>query len=215
MIRLLIADNHTVVREGLKQIFSLAPDIEVAGEAENGEEALQRVRDGTFNLLLLEIIMPDVTGADLINHIRECRPDLPILVFSMHSEVRIATCALKAGACGFITKSSKPERLVEAVRKVSSGFKYIDPAIAEEIAMSSIIPSRFLPHSLLSDRELEVFNLLAKGKGGNEIARQLSISNKTVSTYKIQMMKKMNFSNVTDLVCYALQHEFIDKSIRG
>ena len=214
MIRLLITDNHAVVREGLKQIFSLTPDIEITGEAENGEEALQQVRDGAFNLLLLEINMPDVTGVELISLIHECRPDLPILVFSMHSEVRIATCALKAGACGFITKNSKPERLIEAVRKVSSGHKYIDPTMAEDMAISSIIPNRFLPHSLLSDRELEVLNLLAKGKGGNEIAKQLSISNKTVSTYKVQLMKKMNFSNMADLVRYALQHELIDRSFR-
>lgn len=207
MIRLLIADKHPVVHSGLKQIFALVPDIEIAGEVENGEDALQQVRDNIFDLLLLGLDMPGVGGTDLISLIHACRPGLPILIFTMHHEIQIATDALKAGAMGFVVKDSKPEGLLEAIRKVSSGHLYIDPVVAEEMAINTIFPNKSLPHLSLSDRELEVFHLLVKGKSGNEIAEQLSISNKTVSTYKIILLKKMNLSTVSDLVRYALQHE--------
>lgn len=207
MIRLLIANNHPVVCEGLKQIFARAPDIEVATEAENGEETLQQVRDGTFDLLLLCMNMQDVSSVDLIGLIHACRPSLPILACPIHNEVQVVTCALKAGACGIITKGSKPEKWLEAVRKVSSGDAYIDPVVADEIAISATSHDLSLPHDLLSDREFEVFHLLVNGCGGNEIAKQLSISNKTVNTYKNKLMRKMNFNNVADMVRYALQHK--------
>ncbi len=207
MIRLLIANNHPVVREGLKQIFARVSDIEIAGEAENGEETLQQVRDGVFDLLLLCMNIQDVGSVDLIGLIHACRPDLPILACTVHNEVETAACALKAGARGIITKSSKPEKWLEAVHKVSSGDIYIDPAVADEMVISATSPNPPLPHTLLSDREFEVFHLLVNGKSGNEIAEQLLISNKSVNTYKTKLMKKMNFNNVADLACYALQHE--------
>lgn len=212
MIRLLVANNHPVVCEGLKQIFARASDIEIAGEAENGEETLQQVRGGTFDLLLLCMNMPDISSTDLIGLIHACRPDLPILACTIHYEVEAATCALKAGACGIITKGCKPEKWLEAIHKVSSDGRYIDPVVAEEMAINTILPNKSLPHHVLSDRELEVFHLLVKGRSGNEIAEQLSLSCKTVSTYKIKLMKKMNLSNVADLVRYALQYELIDRS---
>ena len=210
MIRLLIANNHPVVCEGLKQIFARASDIEVAAEAENGEETLQQVRDGTFDLLLLCMNIQDISSIGLIGLIHACRPDLPILVCTIHNKVETASCALKAGARGIITKGSKPEQWLEAVRTASSGDIYIDPAVAGEMAISAISPNPPSPHTLLSGRELEVFYLLVNGFGGNEIAEQLSFSNKTVNTYKTKLMKKMGLNNVADIVRYALRHKLTD-----
>jgi DNA-binding NarL/FixJ family response regulator len=211
MIRMLIADDHAIVRGGLKQIFALAPDIELAGEAANGAEVLQQLNHGVFDLLLLDMNMPGVSGVDLISRIKLIRADLPILVFTMHNETQVATRALKAGASGYITKDSDPERLLAAIRKVSAGGKYIDPALAEQMAFDATSPNlRVLPHVLLSDREFEVFRLLVAGKGVNEIAEHLSISNKTVSTHKVHLMEKMNLSSVAELVRYAVQHGLAD-----
>ena len=206
MIRLLIADDHAIVRAGLKQLIALTQDIEVAGEATNSSEVLQQVRSGIFDLLLLDINMPAISGSELIRHVTECRPDLPILVYSMHNEAHVATSVFKAGASGYFTKSSDPKMLAAAIRKVSGGGQYIDPAIAEQMAFDSAFPQRKLPHTLLSDRELEVFRLLVAGKSVNEIAGQLFVSNKTVSTHKTNLMKKMNLHNVADLVRYTMQH---------
>lgn len=211
MIRLLIADDHAIVRGGLKQIFALAPDIELAGEAANGAEVLQLLHQGVFDLLLLDMNMPGVSGVDLIARIKLNWAGLPILVFTMHNETQVAIRALKAGASGYITKDSDPERLLAAIRKVSAGGKYIDPVLAEQMAFDVTSPNlRVLPHVLLSDREFEVFRLLVAGKGVNEIADQLSISNKTVSTHKIHLMEKMNLGSVAELVRYAVQHGLAD-----
>jgi len=206
MIRLLIADDHAIVRGGLKQIIALAPDIELAGEAANGVEVMQHLRGGVFDLLLLDMNMPGVSGVALIERIRLFWTVLPILVFTMHNEIQVATRALKAGASGFITKDSDPEKLLAAIRKVSAGGKYIDPAVAEQIVFDATSINLDLPHTLLSERELEVFRLLVAGKSVNEIADQLCISNKTSSTHKVNLMAKMNFDNVADLVRYAMQH---------
>jgi len=210
MIRLLIADDHAIVRGGLKQIFALAPDLELAGEAVNGAEVLQKLHQGVFDLLLLDLNMPGVSGVDLISRIKLSQADLPILVFTMHNETQVATRALKAGAAGYITKDSDPERLLAAIRKVSAGGKYIDPVLAEQMAFEVTSPNRYSPHTLLSDREFEVFRLLIAGKGVNEIAEQLSISNKTVSTHKVHLMEKMNLGSVAELVRYAVQHGLTD-----
>lgn len=209
MIRMLIADDHAIVREGLKQIIALAEDIELAGEAANGAEVLQQVRAGVFDLLLLDMSMPGISGADLIGRIKLCQAALPILVCTMHNEPQVANRALKAGASGFITKDSDPEKLLAAIRKVSAGGKYIDPAIAEQMVFAATSQNRELPHTLLSSREFEVFCLLVAGKSVNEIAGQLCISNKTISTHKVRLMEKMNLHNVADMVRYAVQHELV------
>lgn len=210
MIRLLIADDHAIVRGGLKQIFALAPDIKLAGEAANGAEVLQQLRGGVFDLLLLDMTMPGVSGVSLIERVKQFRAALPILVFTMHNEVQVATRALKAGASGFITKDSDPEKLLMAIRKVSAGGKYIDPAVAEQMVFAATLINRDLPHTMLSEREFEVFRLLIAGKSVNEIAGQLCISNKTISTHKVNLMAKMNLNNVADLVRYAMQHGIAD-----
>jgi DNA-binding NarL/FixJ family response regulator len=203
----LLADDHAILRKGLKQLFGLEEDITVAGEAANGEEVLRLVRDQEFDLLLLDMTMEGVSGTELISHVKAIKATLPILMLSMHKVPQVAILALRAGADGYITKDSEPERLLDAIRKVASGSKYIDPALAEKIAYSTTTSEQDQPHVHLSRREFEVFRLLIAGKNVNEIAEQLFLSNKTVSTYKTRVMEKMEIRNVPDLVRYAVQHE--------
>jgi two-component system, NarL family, uhpT operon response regulator UhpA len=209
-IRLLIADDHSIVREGLKQIFKLQPDIEVAGEAGNGDQVLQKVREGNIDLLLLDMTMEGLSGVELIRRIKNLKSSLPILVLSMHNVPQLVFHALRAGANGYITKGSEPELLMAAIHKVAAGGKYIDPGLAEELAFANTIAEGELPHNALSSREFEVFRLLAMGKHNNDISQQLFISDKTVSTYKTRIMEKMKLSNMADLVRYAVEHNIIE-----
>ena len=207
MISILIADDHAIVREGIQKILALSPDIQVKAEAIDGAGVLQHL-DGTikFDLLLLDLSMPGISGIGLITQIKASHPGLPILVFSMHNEAQVASRAIKAGASGFITKDSDPEILLEAIRRVADGGKYIDPALAEQLAFDAMLPEQRVPHAQLSGRELEVFRLLVLGKRVNEIADQLIISNKTVSTHKLNLMEKMKLGSTAELVRYAVQH---------
>lgn len=210
MIELLIADDHAIVREGIKKILALSSDIVVKGEAVDGAEVMRILSHGeNFDLLLLDLTMPGVTGMSLITQIKATHPEFPVLVFSMHNEAQVASRAIKAGASGFIAKDSDPEVLLDALRKVAGGGKYIDPALAEELAFDALIPEQRAPHAMLSNREFEVFRLLVAGKRVNDIADQLSISNKTVSTHKLNLMMKMKLSNTADLVHYAVQHNLL------
>ncbi len=207
MIRLLVADDHSILRKGLKQFFELEADITVAGEATNGVEVLRLICEQEFDLLLLDMTMDGVSGAELIRRVKAVKASLPILVLSMHKVPQIALLALRAGAAGYITKDSEPETLLAAIRKVASGGKYIAPALAEEIAYDTTFSEHNLPHVHLSSREFEVFRLLVAGRNINEIAEQLFLSNKTVSTYKTRIMEKMDIHNVADLVRYAVKHD--------
>lgn len=209
MIRLLIADDHAIVRGGLKQIFALVPDFHVVGEAVNGSEVLERLRHDPFDLLLLDLNMPGISGADLITRIKAHRADLPILVLSMHNEPQVAARMLKAGASGYITKDCEPDILLAAIRKVAANGKYIAPDLAERMVFDVTSTALRPLHGLLSDRESEVFRLLIAGKRVNGIATQLAISNKTVSTHKVRLMEKMNLSSVADLMRYAMQHDIL------
>jgi DNA-binding NarL/FixJ family response regulator len=206
MIRLLIADDHAIVRSGLKQVFSLAPDLEVIGEAINGNEVLAFLRQQVPDLLLLDINMPGLSGPDLIARVKAHWAGLPILVLSMHNEVQIAARVLKAGANGYVTKDSEMDVLLGAIRRVAGGGKFIAPELAEKLVFDMSIASEKPAHMTLSDRELEVFRLLVAGKGVNDIAEQLCISNKTVSTHKTRLMEKLNLSGVAELTRYAMQH---------
>jgi len=210
MIRLLMADDHTIVREGLKQILALSSDIRVACEAPTGADVLQLVRNGKFDLLLLDMAMPGISGVDLIGRVKAEQQCLPILVLSMHDEPQVVTRAFKAGATGYITKDCEPEKLLHAIRKVADGQKYIDPMLAEQIAFDIAFPDQRMPHASLSNREYEILRLLAMGKSINDIARQLVISNKTVSTHKMHLMKKMGLSSMAAIVSYAIQHNLLD-----
>lgn len=197
MINLLIADDHSIVREGIKKILALTTDIRVKKEAVCGDDVMRHLKEhGGFDLLLL----------DLLIKIKASYSALPVLVFSMYNESQVASRAIKAGAAGFISKDSDPEILLEAIRRVSGGGKYIDPALAEQLAFDALLPEQRAPHSLLSEREFEVFGLLVKGRRVNDIAIQLCISNKTVSTHKLNLMVKMKFTNTAELVHYAVAH---------
>jgi len=210
MIRLLIADDHAIVRSGLKQVFSLAPDLEVVGEAINGSEVLAFLRQQIPDLLLLDINMPGLSGPDLIARVKAHWADLPILVLSMHNEVQVAARVLKAGANGYVTKDSEMDVLLGAIRRVAGGGKFIAPELAEKLVFDMSITSEKPAYMTLSDRELEVFRLLVAGKGVNDIAEQLCISNKTVSTHKTRLMEKLNLSGVAELTRYAMQHGLLN-----
>jgi DNA-binding NarL/FixJ family response regulator len=211
MIRILVADDHALMRKGLIQLFALETDITVVGEASNGLEVLHWISEQSIDLLLLDMTMEGVSGAELIKRIKAIRPNLPILMLSMHKVSQIALLALKSGADGYITKDSEPENLLTAIRKVAKGGKYITPVLAENIAYNIKHKEQILPHGQLSIRELEVFRLLVAGSSINEIALQLNISNKTVSTYKTRILEKMDLQNVTDLVRYAVQYDMTNQ----
>lgn len=207
MIRLVITDDHAIVRSGLKQLFALQADIRVVGEASNGDELLTMAHNVEMDLLLLDMNMPGVSGVNLISRIKAFRKDLPVLVLSMYNDLQVAMRALKAGANGYITKDSDPEMLMAAIRKVAAGGRYIEPMLAEQMVFDTNSSKQQLPHEVLSDREFEVFRLLAAGKSVNEIAEQLAVSNKTVSTYKIRLMDKLQLSSTADLVRYAILYD--------
>ncbi|MFZ4626042.1 MAG: response regulator [Rhodoferax sp.] len=209
MIRLLIADDHAIVRSGLKQIFALVSDFEVTGEAVNGAEVLEQVRQPLFDLLLLDLNMPGISGADLIGRVKAHRADLPILVLSMHNDPHLVARVLKAGADGYITKDCEPAALQAAIRKVAAHGKYVAPELAEKIVMGASSSVARPLHHLLSDRELEVLRLLTTGHSVKAIAAQLAISNKTVSTHKLHLMEKMNLSSMAELMRYAMAHDLL------
>lgn len=206
MIRVLIADDHAIVRQGLRQVLALAPDLELAGEAKDGWEVIDKVRSDHLNLLLLDMTMPGPNGVELIKRVREEAPRLPILVLSMHGESQIAGRAIKAGAAGYLTKDSEPETLISAIRQVAGGAHYIDPAVAARLLFDAKPDDTEEPHLALSDREYQVFLLLVQGRGINEIGDALHLSAKTVSTHKFRLMQKLGMDNISDLVRYALKH---------
>jgi len=206
MIRLLIVDDHALMREGLKQLFEGEADIAVSAEAGSGEEALTILQQETVDLVLLDLTIPGLHGAELIAKIKERPKSPPILVLSMHNEPQIAKRKLKAGASGYITKDSSPKDLLEAIRKVAGGGRYIAPDIAEKIAFDASDDTPLVPHELLSGRELLILRMLAKGKKVHEIAQELDISSKTVSTHKARLMQKMHIDSDVKLMQYIIAH---------
>lgn len=207
MIRLMIADDHAIMREGLKQLFALNSDLRVTAEAENGAVLLEKLRQVSIDLLLLDMSMPGISGEDLLTRIRNHYPQLPILVLSMHNEAPIAQRALRAGASGYLTKDSDPEALLAAIRRVVAGGRYIDAALAEQIAFAASGLGSNHPHDSLTDRERQVMRLLARGISVKQIAAQLVISHKTISTHKARLMEKMGFSCNADIVRYAIKQQ--------
>jgi DNA-binding NarL/FixJ family response regulator len=209
MIRILIADDHTIMREGLKRILEDIDDIEVVAEAVDGFDTLEKARLGNFDVLLMDLSMPGRSGVDLIRQIRDEMPKIPILILTMHEEEQYAVRAIRAGARGYLTKESAGTQLVTALRKVASGRPYISIEVAEQLAMSAMPADHELPHTLLSDREFEVFGHLVKGRSLTEIAEQLHLSVKTVSTHKTRIMQKMERNTMSDLVQYAVAHNML------
>jgi DNA-binding NarL/FixJ family response regulator len=210
MIKLLIADDHALMREGLKQLFALGNLISVVAEASSGMQVFEVLRRMDVDLVLLDISMPGISGANLINHMRLQEKCPRILVLSMHSELQVARGALSAGASGYLTKDSDPATLIAAVIKVASGGQYMDPRLAEKMAFEVGHSQQKLPHTLLSSREFDIFGRLVRGQSVNDIATELLISNKTVSTYKARLMQKIHCNNNAQLVRYAIDHTLFD-----
>ena len=210
MIRVVIADDHTILREGLKQLLLAASDFDVVGEAADGHEVLQKVRASDFDVLLLDMSMPGKSGMELIKQVKAEKPKLRILVLSMHEEHQYAVRAIKAGASGYLTKESASTQLVSAIRKVAAGGAFISADVAEQLALGAMPHAEGPLHAALSDREYQVFRLLVSGVAVSEIAAQLNLSAKTVSTHKARLMEKLNVGNQTELVHYALKHRLSD-----
>lgn len=209
-IRLLIADDHTIMREGLKQLLTLANDLRVVAEAENGVIVLERLRQGDIDLLLLDMNMPGLSGEDLVARIHAQYPNQKILVLSMHNEPQIALHTLKAGAAGYLCKMCSPETLLSAIRRVASGTRFIDPQIAERIALEASGLKQQINHDTLTEREFQILRLFARGSSVTRIAETLTISSKTVSTHKARLMEKMGFSSNAEIVRYALSQRLIE-----
>ena len=210
MIRLVVADDHTIVREGLKQLLGAAADFEVVAEAANGHEALAHVRALDFDVLLLDMSMPGKSGIDLIRQVHAEKPKLKMLVLSMHEEHQYAVRAIRAGASGYLTKESASKQLVEAIRKVASGGAFISAEVAQQLALGAMPGATGPLHGKLSDREYQVFLLIARGKSISDIAEGMSLSVKTVSTHKANILQKMSLATTGDLIRYALAHRLVE-----
>lgn len=208
--QVLIADDHAIVREGLRRILAGDPAIAVVGEAADGHEVLQAARRGGFDVLLLDLSMPGRSGIDLLREVKAARPQLRVLVLSMHDAQQYAVRTIRAGASGYLTKDAAATQLIDAVKKVATGALFITPAVAEALALQLQAPVGDLPHKRLSDREYEVLLLLAAGASITDIAHRLHLSVKTVSTHKTHILEKMNASSLADLVRYALAHGLIE-----
>lgn len=210
MIRLLIADDHAVVRQGLSRVVAIARDIDLVAEAKDGDDLLQQLAKGGIDLVLTDMNMPGLSGIELIKSIKQRFPALPVLVFSMHSESQIASQAIKAGACGYLTKDSEPDVLLTAIRRCAQGGHYISADLASDLLFNQTANTDIPPHCKLSEREMQIFLLLATGHGVNEIGEKLYISAKTVSTHKFRLMQKLSLDSLSDLIRYALRYELID-----
>lgn len=211
-IQVLLADDHAIIRDGLKQILSDTEDLEVSGEAANGTEVMHLVREKNWGILVLDISMPGRSGLDLIRMIKDEKPTLPILILSMHHEEQYAVRAIHAGASGYLTKESDSELLLAAIRRVVTGGVYISEKVAELMVRGIRPVVETLPHDLLSDREYQVFNMLVSGMGLTEIGLELSLSVKTISTHKTHILQKMNLANAGELIRYAITHGLAEQS---
>jgi DNA-binding NarL/FixJ family response regulator len=209
MIRVLLADDHTVVRDGLRHVLERAGGFEIAGEAWDGATTIALARSTPAQVLVLDLSMPGRNGLELIPQIKQEQPALRVLVLTMHAEQQYAVRAFKAGASGYLTKESAGTELVNAVTKVASGGVYVSTAMAERFALSLHEPADVLPHQRLSDREFDVFRRLAAGRTISEIAQALSVSVKTVSTYKSRILEKMQMPHEAALVRYAMRHGLV------
>lgn len=206
MIRLMIADDHAIVRSGLKQIIATTIDISVVAEATRGEEIFEQLQRDAVDLLLLDMSMPGLAGLELIGRLQVAHARLPILVLSMHNEGQIVARALRAGAGGYVTKDSEPEVLLAAIRKVTHGGRFIDPALGDVLVFDHGPARPLAPHEALSERERQVLEGIVAGLPLGEIADQLHLSPKTVSTHKMRLMEKLQVDNNADLIRYAIRH---------
>lgn len=209
MIRILVADDHAVVREGVKQILAGLNDMVVEGEAANGQETLEKVMRGNYDVVLLDISMPGRSGLEILKEVVTQRPRLPVLILSMHPEEQYAVRALRAGAAGYLTKASAPQELIGAIRKVSRGGKYVTASLAEKLALELDYGAEKPRHETLSNREYQIMLMLAWGKSVGEIAAELCLSVKTVSTYRSRIMEKMGMKKNAELTLYAVNNQLL------
>ena len=210
MKKVLVADDHAVVREGIKRIIEETADMVVAGEAVNGWEVLDKARGGDYDVVVLDISMPGKNGMEILKELKRERPGIPVLILSMHPEEQYALRALRAGASGYVTKESAPDELIAALEKVLRGSKYITSALAERLVLDIGVGSEESLHEKLSDRELQVLCLLAEGKTINQIGQELCLSAKTISTYRSRIMQKMAMKTNAQLIRYAIKHGLVD-----
>ena len=206
MIRILIVDDHDIVREGLRQIVSETEDISVGGEARTGAEALDSLREGGWDLVILDLNLPDRPGLDVLGQIRALYPRLPVLVLSMHREASYSSRALHAGAAGYISKDHAREYLVAAIRRLRQGERFLPPALAESIAFELMDSGRRAKHEALSDREFTIFTMIAAGKPPRQIGSELGVSVKTIGTHRSRILQKMGLRNNAEIVQYAIEH---------
>lgn len=210
MLKVLIADDHTLIREGLKRILKTAQEITEVREAGNAREVTEEVKKGDLDIVILDISLPGKNGLELLKDLKQEYPKLPVLMLSMHPEDRFAIRALKAGASGYVTKESAVEELTKAIRKVVQGKKYISPTLAEKLVFHLETDTEKPPHENLSDREYQVLCLIASGKTVKQMASELFLSMSTVNTYRARILEKMNMKTDAELIRYALQNELID-----
>ena len=208
MIRVLLADDHAVVRRGLKQILAETDDIRTEGEVDSGAGVLRAVRRKKYDMVLLDITLPDQNGLEVLGQLRAAHPNLPVLMLSVHPEEQYAVRALKTGAAGYLTKDSAPEEMLAAIRKVYRGGKYVSAALAERL-VGLLGEQDGAPHESLSEREFQVMLLLANGKSVSEIANRLALSAKTVSTYRSRLMEKLGMKSIAELVRYVMEQGLI------
>lgn len=210
MLRILVADDHAVVREGLKQILSGMVGVTVSGEASDGVQALDQARKGDYDLVLLDIAMPGMSGLDVLKQLKSEKPDLPILMLSMYPEEQYAIRTLKAGASGYLAKESAPEELIAAIRKVCQGGKYVTSSLAEKLATYLKSDMERSPHERLSDREYQIVLMIASGKTVSEIAKELSLSVKTISTNRSRALEKMGMRNNAEITHYVIKNGLVE-----
>ena len=210
MIRVLIADDHEIVREGLKQILTTTTSITVTGEAVDGLEALGKIRQDDYDVIVLDISMPGRSGLEILKQIKTEKPDLPVLILSMYSEEQYAIRAIKSGAAGYLTKETVKHELIQAIQDIASGRRYITSTLADRLAFALESDTEKLPHETLSDREYQVMVKIAAGKSIKEIADELFLSQNTINTYRQRILDKMKMKSNTDLARYTMKHQLID-----
>jgi two-component system invasion response regulator UvrY len=210
MIRIIVADDHPVVRAGIKEILAEDAALEVVDEAGSGYELLRKLRAHDFDVIVLDISMPGIDGLDTLQRIRTEKPGARVLILTIHPEARYAVRCLRMGADGYLTKGSAPDELINAIKRISQGRKYISLSLAEELTYELDPDSGKLPHQSLSDREYQVMLMIASGKPLKEIAAELSLSVKTVSTYRARVLEKMKLGNNSQLILYAIRNQLID-----
>lgn len=210
MIRILVADDHAVVREGVRRIVADTADLQVAGEARTGPEVVAQTAAHSWDMVLLDISLPGRNGLDVLHHLKRTYPSLPVLVFSMHPEHQYAVRAFKAGASGYLTKDSLPDELVTAIRQVVRGGRYVSTALAEHLVLEVTTGGNEPLHARLSDREYQVLCLLALGSTVTEIATELALSVKTISTYRSRILEKLQLKTTANLIHYAIRHHLVD-----